>query len=60
MNDRHRRVQRLRKQQAAAERRGLNRELRAYLLAFGKVCKGAMVAFTQFVDELKRAMQPQK
>ncbi len=60
MNDRHRRVQRLRKQQAAAERRRLNRELRAYLTAFGKVCKGAAVALTQFSDELKRAMQSQK
>ncbi len=60
MNDRHRRVQKLRKQQAAAERRRLNRELRAYLTAIGKVCKGAMVAFTQFADELKRAMQSPK
>lgn len=60
MNDRHRRVQKLRKQQAAAERRRLNRELRAYLTAFEKVCIGATVAFTRFADELKHAMQPQK
>lgn len=60
MNDRHRRVQKLRKQQTEAERRRLNRELRAYLTALGKVCKGAMVSFTRFADELKRAMQPQK
>ena len=60
MNDRHRRVQKLRKQQTEAERRRLNRELRAYLTAFEKVCRGATVAFTRFADELKRAMQSPK
>ena len=60
MNDRHRRVQKLRKQQTEAERRRLNRELRAYLTAFEKVCRGATVVFTRFADELKHAMQPQK
>lgn len=60
MNDRHRRVQKLRKQQTEAERRRLNRELRAYLTAFEKVCRGATVVFTRFADELKHAMQSPK
>lgn len=52
MNDRHRRVQRLRRQQAATERRQVNREFQAQIKAIGRLCKGMQVTFKQFGDSL--------